>query len=202
VLTFLMIVLVALLSPDTTTAAALVGVFLAYACGYRLLTKKKKDGEQKEGFEPSPPVVAAHPPPPTLADDSVAIAGGPAPYPGAIDPGERVGQEGLLPEYARAGYRDARAGEAVGEGNPYAISSRTAVPGVAPRGCNTFPCGDIEDNNDEITGDERIVNNSLPRNEPTRVTAGTLDRRRMMTKYLEEEVAADESSRWWGQHEY
>jgi len=56
--------------------------------------------------------------------------------------------------------------------------------------------------NGPLNFDERIARNQLGRNDPTRPVEGEMRRRRMMSKYLSEEVAAREADEWWGVHEY
>ena len=58
-----------------------------------------------------------------------------------------------------------------------------------------------DNNNDELDGDERMNYQSRSRNDPIRVTAGTMNRRQDMDKYLREEVEEEEGRVWWGRHE-
>lgn len=58
-----------------------------------------------------------------------------------------------------------------------------------------------DDNDDELDGDERMNYQSRSRNDPIRVTTGTMNRRQDMDKYLREEVEEEEDRVWWGRHE-
>ena len=60
---------------------------------------------------------------------------------------------------------------------------------------------DDEANDMELDADEACGNNALSRNDATRVTAGTMNRRRDLDKYLREEVEMAENKRWWGRNE-
>ena len=129
-----------------------------------------------------------------FADDRVALfdtAGAPRPYPGAIllDAGSQ------WPDTA-AGARDLRRGEnaAAPRGNFYNFG-RTAAPETAG------PCTDGEANAEEIDGDEANTYQVRSRNDPVRITAGTMGRQRDMDRYLREEVLEAEEREWWGRHE-
>lgn len=50
-------------------------------------------------------------------------------------------------------------------------------------------------------GDRLMRRSALSRNDPTRVTAGTMRRRRDLDEYLREEVEAEEGRDWWGRDE-
>jgi hypothetical protein len=80
-------------------------------------------------------------------------------------------------------------------GNAYDLS-RTAAPK------SRAACVDDEANDDEMDIDERSVNSRLAMSDPTRTTAGTMNRRKMLDKYFREEVTAEEDRMWYGRHEY
>lgn len=126
-------------------------------------------------------------------------------YPGAIDYQERpphsfggVTPDGAsdLPQWDSFGFSDLGGYEArhFAEGNPFGLNRAQA-----PRAAG--PCTDDEANNDEYDGDDRIARSGLTRNEPTRVTAGTINRKRDLDPYLREEVEEYEDLNWWGRHE-
>ena len=94
------------------------------------------------------------------------------------------------------GHSDRNVGdnEYAAEGNPFNLG-RMAAPQAADS------CVDDEAHGDEIDGDERINYQSRSRNDSTRVTAGTMNRRRDLDKYLREEVDEEDDREWWGRHE-
>ena len=79
-------------------------------------------------------------------------------------------------------------------GNPY-NTGREHAPTAAAAWV------DDEANDMELDADEACGNNALSRNDATRVTAGTMNRRRDLDKYLREEVEMAENERWWGRNE-
>ena len=114
----------------------------------------------------------------------------PGRYPGAIDFDEYDSDP------AAGGQRDSRAEDSrrAPEGNPF-------NPGRVGVTLASGPCLDDEANDDEIGGDERMAYRGTARNDPTRATAGSMNRRRDLAKYLDEEVAEAEERMWWGRHE-
>jgi hypothetical protein len=62
-------------------------------------------------------------------------------------------------------------------------------------------CIDDEANDDEIEGDERMAYQGLARNDPERVIAGIMNRRREFDPYVRSELEETEDLRWWGRHE-
>lgn len=131
-------------------------------------------------------------------------------YPGAI--GENDGEDedggpafdgdpsqGDRPDSAADGlwtrnHPDRDAGEYTPAGNPFALS-RVDAPKAAPPGV------DDEATADNLDGDEAMTYQARSRNDATRVTAGTMNRRADMDQYLREEVEERENTPWWGQHE-
>ena len=63
------------------------------------------------------------------------------------------------------------------------------------------PCA-MESSTSGFDADEKTVHNARLRNEPTRVTAGTMRRQKMIDPYVREDLETDEASIWWGRHEY
>jgi len=113
----------------------------------------------------------------------------PGRYPGAID----------FDEYdsdAAYGHRDLAENDNAYAplGNPYNVN-RVAFTKASG------PCLDDEANDDEIDGDERATYQARSRNDATRVTAGTMNRRKVLEGYLNEEVLEAEEREWWGRHE-
>lgn len=127
----------------------------------------------------SPPRQYHHP----KADTSIHVPPLSGGYLGAIDN-----------EFIDEGHSDARIDDVIPEGNRF-ISSRISAPP------SDEVCIDDEANDEELDGDERINYQSLSRNDSTRVTAGTVNRTRMMNNYLREEVEETEARPWWGRHE-
>lgn len=99
-------------------------------------------------------------------------------------------------DYRMYGHRDRYRGEDdyAPQGNLYNVG-RSHAPVAAGA------CQDDEANDDEIDGDERITYQARSRNDPVRVTIGTLNRRSALDKYLREELDEEENRRWWGRHE-
>ena len=113
-------------------------------------------------------------------------------YPGAIQAASRdVDSQGAW----ALGARDRQESEdVVIDGNPF-DPSRLAAPGGASA------CEDDEANDMEQDADESNINQVRSRNDPTRVTAGTMNRRRFLDPFLREELEQEENKRWWGRHE-
>lgn len=214
-MTFILVIIVILMCPDKTTAIIAIGSLLGFYIAYRsaggfddrgsheadrlaesgfdnvLGSGGNSCGSKAEEFYPLP---GNHPP---YAVGTVGqhpgVGDRPAPqwqhYPGAIDIDEYDSE-------SANGVRDRLEDDnnLAAEGNPFDLD-RVASPRAADA------CVDDEANDDEIDGDERIVYNSMARNEPTRVIAGTMNRLRDMDKYFREEVEEREDDPWWGRHE-
>lgn len=63
-------------------------------------------------------------------------------------------------------------------------------------------CLRTEADDDIVGGDERLVNNALGRNDPTRPQVGLLNRRRDLERNFVEELEEEEGRVWWGRSEY
>ena len=122
------------------------------------------------------------------ASDVATVKGAPF-YPGAID----IDDNGEALPYGHPD-RGAWHNAAAAEGNPFALGRLR--PDVAA-GAEY----DDEANDDELDGDERMANQGTSRNDATRVTAGTMNRRGDVDKYLREEVEEAQDRVWWGRHE-
>lgn len=115
----------------------------------------------------------------------------PAEYPGAVV----FEQEGIDTEGVLVDGTSDRLANGTLDGEVYNASREDWGPGTAGwKGA--------ESNNAALNFDERIANNSLSRNDPTRPTVGTMRRRCEMDRFFREEVAAREQDEWWGNHEY
>jgi hypothetical protein len=192
------VLIVILMAPSTKTAVLQLVALLLMVVSYGLAIRRDGyhihgDGHgpcaQKEGFAfdlpgaPPPYAVAAA----THAPRHRPRAG--PQYPGAIDVDE------YDPEPAD-GHRDRTEGDNdyAPDGNPYNLSREAAEEAAGP-------CIDDEANDDELDGDERITYQARSRNDATRVTAGTMNRRRDLQKFFEEECLDSEDRQWWGRHE-
>jgi hypothetical protein len=113
------------------------------------------------------------------------------PYPGAIE----LDADSQWPASA-AGTRDQDRGDyaAAPKGNFYNYG-RVSAPETAG------PCADGEANADEIDLDEKNTYQVRSRNDPVRITAGTMRRQSEMDRYFREEVLEAEERVWWGRHE-
>jgi len=188
-LTFVLVVVVALVCPNLQTAILIIGLLVGVvACLYRTT---------KEGFNPVR-ATTGHPAPHAVSAKVDAVQAPSTvpsrqrldpPYKGAID----IDEYDTAPEH---GHRDRRIGEneSAPYGNPF-DTDRIASPQAA--GANL----DDEANDDELDGDERNAYQVRSRNEHARVTAGTMDRRKMLDPYFREELDQEEDSHWWGRHE-
>jgi hypothetical protein len=207
-LTVVVIMVVILMCPDFLDVILLVGLLLAiYGAGVHGAQNTAPD-RRKEGFNlpgtgapyaatvPWPPnatgLELAPPsqfPPGQTPEGPVESLSLPGRYPGAIDFDEYDSD----PEY---GFRDLASDDNANapQGNPFDLN-RVAFTMAAG------PCLDDEANDDEIDGDERVTYQARARNDATRVTAGTMNRRKMMEPYLSEEVLEAEEREWWGRHE-
>jgi hypothetical protein len=115
-------------------------------------------------------------------------------YPGTIWPDENI-LTPSDPAYA-SGARDKYRGENADAplGNFYNFG-RTAAPESAG------PCADGEANGDFLDADEQNTYQVRSRNDPVRITAGTMRRQRDLDRYLREEVLEAEVRMWWGRGE-
>jgi hypothetical protein len=129
-------------------------------------------------------------PAPGGAGTEVPPPDAPIAYPGAISFGSQDSLSGFGHVDRTRGENEARP-----YGNPF-DTGRTSAPKAAEA------CADDEANGDEIDGDERITLQASSRNDATRVTAGTMNRRRDLDEYLREEVEEEEDREWWGRGEY
>jgi hypothetical protein len=225
---FVMVIILVLLSPNSDTAMALVSSLIGFSGGClvaKWLYKKSQGAETysatagrlaESGFDATLNGGLAEEPVSACGADSACTARGvsaqPAvrrgshrssdeteaysSYPGAIDAGLDLAADGT--DFDTGGGDGARTKThddgRVPEGNPFELG-RFSVPHAAE------PCYDDEANNDEIDGDERMAYSSLGRNDPTRPTAGTMNRRRDLEKYLTEELAEEEARVWYSRHE-
>lgn len=174
--------------------AALAGAALAFEWG-------RAGAPPGEGVA-APPAVSAT----DTKEGFFYLPGAPAPYavnaPAApVGPGSRVRYPGAIDadEYDSEGWyghRDRTEGDAARApyGNPYPLG-RVTNPAAADA------CVDDEANDDELDGDERLAYQGRARNDPERVIAGTMNRRRDMDKYLREDCEISEGQWWWGRHE-
>jgi hypothetical protein len=181
-LTIVVLFIIVILSPSPAMAIIEVGVVLALCGTWVRQAPFLSCGAPQENFT----VPGMAPPRAVSAPATTAAAGA---YPGAIE----VDDHGAAARYghedrARGANRRAPAGNAFNAG-------RVAAP------TGDAPCLDDEANDAEIDGDERINYQSLSRNDATRVTAGTMNRRRELDPYFREELDQEEDSRWWGRHE-
>ncbi len=183
-LTFVAIVILLITCKNGATAILAAGVLVL---AYREWERCQTQSPAKEGFStqsylpgaPAPYAVAAN-----------ARAAAPVTrYPGAIDADE-YDSEGMF------GHRDRTAGDNdfAPVGNPF-VRSRVTAPASADA------CVDDEANDDEIEGDERMAYQGLARNDPERVIAGIMNRRREFDPYIREELLSEENRPWWGRHE-
>lgn len=189
-LTFVLVIIIVLMSPDAMTALVIVGLLLGLALAYNSMGGRGRDRDDdadspptsKEGFylpgAPAPYAVSA----PRLPARQRS-------YPGAIDIDEYDTEPGL-------GHRDRTEGDNdfAPDGNPFNLNRVGASHAASA-------CVDDEANDDELDGDERMNYQARSRNDPTRVTAGTMNRRRDLDKYLREEVDEEDDREWWGRHE-
>jgi hypothetical protein len=211
-LTFVLVIIVVMLCPDAKTAIMIVGLLFGFVFAYDVMV----DGHALN-FEPClaprahrgehhndsygefcctvAPATSAPKRPVRTA--SHRAFGRPRGYPGAIDSeGDYDMAQSLNEGPLNEGHRDRAVGDNVfaPEGNPFNIN-RVGAPHAASA------CFDDEANDDELDGDERINYQARSRNDPTRVTAGTMNRRCDLDKYLREEVEEEDNREWWGRHE-
>ncbi len=100
---------------------------------------------------------------------------------------------------------------------PVARDNREEFPVQNYRGSITFPgggdnqilhnitdapCTDFDTTNDELDGDELMVNQYITRGDTeVRSIIGSMDLRTNMDKYYRAEMDESENKRWWGNHE-
>lgn len=204
---FIIVVIVALMSPDILTTIAIIGgllgfyaAFMAAGAGGPLGAPAAKctgAACAKEGYSSSSEELA---PPPYLVATAAAdgVDDGADDYQGADD---LDGYQGAidLDDYdseAEYGHRDRTEGDNAGapEGNPF-NRGRISAPSAADS------CIDDEANDGEMDADELNTYQARSRNDAERVTAGTMNRRRDMDKYFREEVEEAEDRIWWGRGE-
>jgi hypothetical protein len=193
-LTVVMIFIIALLSPDATTAMLIIGLLMGIAF---YLQKPRADtsncGHSRKyvniiNRDVEPRYVTSAPRRVTSIDhDRYGML-----YRGAIEVGEEHDMYGL--DYDEYGHADRNVNDSTSYGNPF---DRGRIHAPAAAGA----CPDDEANDDELDGDERITYQQRSRNDSTRVTAGTMNRRKMLDPYLRGEVEEEEDSPWWGRHE-
>ena len=174
-LTFVLVIIIVLMSPDIMTALVIIGLLLGATLTYNMM------GDHDVGAYCKCPA----PPPPHDLGPPAPLQG----YPGAIDINEYDSEPGW-------GHRDRteRDNEFASEGNPFNFN-RLNAPSAAGA------CIDDEANDDALDGDERMNYQARSRNDPTRATAGTMNRRCDLDKYLREEVEEEDDREWWGRHE-
>ena len=186
-LTFVVIVILLVTCESGATAILMAGVLILAYREWERCQAPSPQRPAKEGFStqsylpgaPAPYAVAA----PRVAAAPVTR------YPGAIDADE-YDSEGMF------GHRDRTAGDNdfAPVGNPF-VRSRVTAPASADA------CVDDEANDDEIEGDERMAYQGLARNDPERVIAGIMNRRREFDPYIREELQNEQDRPWWGRHE-
>jgi len=209
-LTFIVIFIVMILSPDVTTALLIIGLLVGVAVYLRNQHEKLtyRDSGVLPGSPEFPSGAAVTPAPfapsgapvtPAPFAPSGAPSGSPsgAPYRGAIDVDGETDMYALeYDEFGEYGHEDSPYSAAMSApyGNPFDLDSMGS-PAAARADF------DDEANNDEMDGDERITYQQRSRNDPTRVTAGTMNRHKMLDPYLRGEVEEEADSPWWGRHE-
>jgi hypothetical protein len=200
-LTFVLVIIVVMLCPDAKTAIMIVGLLFGFVFaydvmvdGHALAPSTHRGGHHIDSYGEfcctvAPATSALKRPVRTVSHRDF---GRPRGYPGAIDPEDDYDAAQSLNE----GHRDRAVGDNVfaPDGNPFNLN-RVGAPYAASA------CFDDEANDDELDGDERINYQARSRNDPTRVTAGTMNRRCDLDKYLREEVEEEDDREWWGRHE-
>lgn len=84
---------------------------------------------------------------------------------------------------------------------PYYRGSIADMPARLPANPNA-PCPDFDTTNDELDGDELMVNSYVSRGDADfRAIAGSMNLRTNMDKYYREEANESECKQWWGNHE-
>ena len=203
-LTFVIVVIIVLTCPDLATAIIIISALLGFYAAYEAAGRDRFVSNW----------ASHHPPVPVRCEGGICpvkegfnpLPGAPAPYAVTAAPGARPRNPGRYPgavdidEYdteADYGHRDRTEGDGdrAPVGNPY-NRGRISAPPAADA------CIDDEANDAEMDGDELMSFHGYARNDPERVTAGTMNRRRDLDKYLREEVTESEDREWWGRHEY
>lgn len=201
-LTLLIIIVVALVAPDLAAALALAALVLVF---YVLWLRGAPPGRGEGAGAAREPYATGAPtyernPAIGLGYASSRPSGGRTAYPGAIriDPGHAVSaaEHGAPDSYLWWGNVDALEADTAGlpYGNPY-NTGRLAFPAAAG------PCVDDMADDSELDGDEQITYQVRARNDPTRVTAGSIDRKNWFSQYVDEELGQAEARVWWGEHE-
>lgn len=211
-LTFVLAIIVVMLCPDAKTAIMIVGLLFGFVFAYDVMVdghalnfeprlapgahrgKPHIDSYGECCYTDAPATSAPKRPVRTASHRDF---GRPHGYPGAIDPeGDYDMAQSLNEDSLNEGHHDRSVGDNVfaPDGNPFSLN-RVGAPHAASA------CFDDEANDDELDGDERINYQARSRNDPTRVTAGTMNRRCDLDKYLREEVEEEDDREWWGRHE-
>jgi hypothetical protein len=190
-LTFIVIVIIAMICPDVFTTFGVLAILVGFVVAY--VTAGEPEVEPHEGFftgmpgKPPPYAVSAPLPEGPTAQP---MLNEPGVYPGAID--------GVDDHDSDAGYghldRDVGENAEMAYGNIY-NRNRVESPQAAEA------CLDDEANDAEMDGDELMTFQGRARNDAERVTAGSMNRRKMMGPYLQEELAESEQRQWWGRSE-
>jgi hypothetical protein len=185
---FVLVIIVVILSPDVVTALAIIGLLIGLTTACDSMAGGGDSGGDSGGSGDSGGCRCCGGPP--VSEERFHSAPAHGGYPGAIDVDEYDTEPAL-------GHRDRAENdnESAPDGNPYNLG-RVGAPHAAAA------CIDDEANNDEIDGDERASYQARSRNDPTRATAGAMNRRRDLDEYLREEVEKEEDRVWWGRHEY
>jgi len=191
-LTFVLVIIIVLMSPDAMTALVIVGLLLGLALAYNSMGGRGGGhGHDHGGDDPQPSKEGFYLPgaPAPYAVSAPRLPARPRSYPGAIDIDEYDTEPGR-------GHRDRTEGDNdfAPDGNPFNLNRVGASHAASA-------CVDDEANDDELDGDERMTYQARSRNDPARVTAGTMNRRRDLDKYLREEVDEEDDREWWGRHE-
>lgn len=211
-LTFVVVMIIVMICPDAMTALVIIGALLGFYAAY--VAAGAADGTGGGfGAEPKAPRWASHHAPAAarceggvcpVKEGYNPLPGAPAPhalmsvsrapsdighYPGAIDADEYDSE-------AAYGHRDRTEGDNEGApaGNPFNRNRVSFQPAADA-------CIDDEANDAEMDGDELMTHHGRARNDPERVTAGTMNRRRDLDKYFREEVEEAEDREWWGRYE-
>lgn len=218
-LTFVLVIIVVMLCPDAKTALTIVGLLFGLVVAYGVMVEGHA-AELHFGPRLAPRALRGKTRIASngefcCADDGLYLEKGPkvAPsgrmascrgfgrsrgYLGAIGPEDDYDTAQSLNEgpLMDGGHRDRAVSDNAfaPDGNPFDLN-RVGAPRAASA------CFDDEANDDELDGDERINYQARSRNDPMRVTAGTMNRRCDLDKYLREEVEEEDDREWWGRHE-
>lgn len=184
-LTIVVVLIVVFMCADPAVVAAIVAALVGFCAAYIVLGGQRGARDGSEHFfaplpgAPAPYAVSAEP----------RQAATEHRYPGAIDPDEYDSE-------AAYGHRDLTEGDNdyMPYGNPF-NTGRISAPLAADA------CIDDEANDDQLDGDERNAYQVRSRNDATRVTAGTMNRRQDVDKFFREELEQEQDREWWGRHE-